>query len=221
MTRESKKKINAYIQKIEDSSYVFDNQDEAFSHAWKWKDFFWNNNDIVLEIGTGLGKYFSTQVAKNPNQNYIGKEIRFKRLHITEQKTLEKWAKNFCLICTKWENIDQTFGDWELSQTYIFFPDPWANKERQRKHRLMQKEFLENLAQKTKLWWKLFFKTDHREYFDSTLEILAEITTWKTIKKSYDYEQELIEFDKKNMTEFEEIFREQKLEICYIELERI
>lgn len=221
MNREHKKEVNAYIQYIEDNNKIFDTEDEAFKNAWKWEQYFGNNNDIILEIGTGMGHFFSLQAAANPYKNYIGKEIRFKRLHTTAEKSTILWANNFALICTKWENITKTFVDWELSETYIFFPDPWANKERQRKHRLLQKEFLENLYSKTKISGKLFFKTDHREYFESTLDILKELPNWKISYQSFDYERESEVFDTKKMTEFEHIFRRNRLEICYMVCEKI
>lgn len=221
MTREEKKKVNAYIQMIEDNPRIFDKEELAFENAWKWNEYFWNENEIILEIGTWLGNYFSMQASQNPNKNYIWKEIRFKRLHVTSEKSIQAGADNFALICTKWENISKSFGDGELSETYVFFPDPWANKDRQRKHRIFQDEFIENLYKKTKTWGKLFFKTDHREYFESTLELFSKHTGWKLINKSFDYENELEIFDTKKMTEFEEIFREERLNICYVEFEKI
>lgn len=220
-TQKEKNEVNHYRQKVKDHNYILDDTRDIFSHAWKWNEYFWNTHDIVLEIGTGLWNFFSSEVKKNANKNYIGKEIRYKRLYVTAEKTLEQWAHNFVLLQTKGENIDKTFSPWEIAETYVFFPDPWARKERQKKHRLFQKSFIQNLLEKTKLWGKLIFKTDHREYFDSTLELFWEFPNWKQVVCSHDYEQELAHFDKQNMTEFEHIFRETKTKICYIEFQKI
>jgi len=220
MSTEKKKEINHYIQKVEDHKKIINIETEAFDNVGKWLKYFWNNNDIVLEIWTGLGNFFSSEVAKNTDKNYIWFEIKFKRLFVCAEKTIEKWGENFVMVKTKWQNIDKTFSDWELSLTYVFFPDPWANKDRQRKHRLFSEKFISDLYQKTKLWWKLIFKTDHIEYFDSTLELFKEFWKCKINLKSYDYENETELFDKDNMTEFEHMFRLDKVKTNYVEFEK-
>jgi tRNA (guanine-N7-)-methyltransferase len=48
------------------------------------------------------------------------------------------------------QNIDKIFITGEITETYIFFPDPWP-KDRHRKHRLLQAEFLKNLYNITKV----------------------------------------------------------------------
>ena len=217
---EKYKKTNAYIQKVEDHKNIINIEKEAFENKWKWKSFFKNQNDIVIEVWTWLWNFFSTEVSKNPNENYIWFEIRFKRLFVTAEKTLEKWWENFTLIKTPAQNIDKIFDENEVSKTYVFFPDPWDKKDRQRKHRLWSEKFIEDLYKITKQWWKVIFKTDHLWYFEDTLELLKSFWKWKITKLSYDYENELSDFDKKNMTEFEEIFRKDKIKINYIELEK-
>lgn len=219
-TSDKYKKTNWYIQKVEDHENIMNLESQAFDNKWKWSEYFNNANDIVLEIWTWLGNFFSDEVSSNPDKNYIWKEIRFKRLFVTAEKTLKKWWKNFVLVKTMWQNIDKVFWDWELSLTYVFFPDPWARKDRQRKHRLWNEKFVSDLYDKTKKWGKVIFKSDHREYFDSTLEIIKDFWKWNIDKLSYDYENETEAFDKKRLTEFEVIFRSQKIKINYIELSK-
>lgn len=220
MTTEKKQINNVYIKKVEDHEKIINDEKKAFDLKWKWWSYFWNNNDIVLEIWTWLGNFFSSEISKNPDKNYIWKDIRFKRIFVTAEKSIEKWWNNFVLLKTKWENIDKVFEDLELTMTYIFFPDPWAKKERQRKNRLFSDKFISDLYDKTKSWWKIIFKTDHREYFDFTLDLIKSFWKWNIDKISYDYENELLDFDKKNMTEFEEIVRKDKIQINYLELKK-
>lgn len=207
---------NAYIELVDKDNDIFV-QDDVYQYKGEWASYFWNTNDICLEIGTGLGNFFSDESSKNPDKNYIWMEIRYKRLYKTAEKSRDKWANNFVLLKDFAQNIDQIFWKWEIVCIYIFFPDPWDKKDRQRKHRLLQKPFIESMYNVLKLWWKIVFKTDHREYFDSTLDIFSEVSWFEMFKKSYDYEKELLEFDKKNMTEFEHIFREHKIKINYVE----
>ena len=130
----------------------------------------------------------------------------------------EKGINNFILLKEFWEKIWDIFWEEELSETYIFFPDPWANKKSQLKNRLLQTEFLENLYNVTKVWGKLVIKTDHRWYFDFLLEEL-EKTDWKQTYISFDFESEP-EFQNAETTEFQQLFRGQNEKIHHIELER-
>lgn len=234
---EKRMENNPYIKKVLESKNILTNETEIFEKSWNWEKYFWNKNGIYLEIWTWLWNFFSSEVARNPEKNFIWVEIKYKRLWVTEQKTLEKtkqfnrflpsqeWQKigqekQFVLLKTKWQNIDKFLWKEEIERTYVFFPDPWGNKDRQKKHRLFQEKFIKDLYEKTKIWWKLIFKTDHREYFDTTLELFEKIWLWKIVLKSYDYEKETDKFDSKDLTEFEAIFREDKIKVNYVEFEK-
>lgn len=208
--------VNPYIAKIQWHSHIIEWTKEIASHKWKWNEYFGNDNPLRLEIWTGLWNFFSWEVPLHPDKNFIWMEIKFKRCFVSAEKTLEKWGKNFVVVKEYGQKIEDFIADGELEQTYIFFPDPWGKKERQKKHRIMQKDFLDMLYRKTQSWWKLVFKTDHREYFDDTLELLKTMDNWKQSYISFDYQNESTEFDKSRLTEFEVIFHEKN--ICYLEL---
>jgi len=219
---------NPYIEKVKEHIKILTNVSEIYKNIWSWKQFFWNNKELRLEIGTGLGNFFSKEVLANWDNNFLWMEIRYKRLYKTAEKTLgnlktysknrldSTWADNFMLLKDYWENIDKIFAENELEQTYIFFPDPWARKDRQKKNRLLQRAFLNNLYRVTKNWGKVLIKTDHREYFDFLLDELK-ATSWLIEKLSYNYESELC-FDNSETTEFQQIFRWQNIQINYLEL---
>ena len=209
---------NPYIEKVQWDSDIIHIPEQIYDHKWKWRQYFWNSNDIILEVGTGMGNFFAKQTWENPDKNYIGMEIRYKRLFQTAEKSRKSEESHFVMLKDFAQNIDKIFTQWEISQTYIFFPDPWP-KDRHRKHRLLQEPFLENLYNITKSWWKLFFKSDHREYFDSTKEILTKQWLWKIVEWTHNYENSAA-FDIGNITEFESMYRWENTDINYIELEK-
>ena len=235
---------NPYIEKVINHKNILNSTDEIYKYKWKWKkNYFGNNNDLILEIWTWLWNFFSKEVQNNPDKNFIWMEIKYKRLYICAEKALGhlnnytssvrlKWAinknnsnndlgeenKNFVMIKDFWENIDKIFDSQEVSKTYIFFPDPWAKKERQKKHRLLQEKFLNNLYEITKKNWIVIIKTDHLEYFNFILNQL-EKTSWKIIKKSNDWENEN-EFRNEETTEFQQLFRWKNIKINYLELQK-
>lgn len=211
-------KDNPYIEKIKDHKYINQNLELLPEYKWRWNEYFGNNNPLRLEIWTGLWNFFSGEVPKFSNRNFLGMEIKFKRCYVTAEKTLAKWGENFLIIREFAQKIDSFIWDWELEQTYIFFPDPWGKKDRQKKHRLMQADFLETLFKKTQSGWKVIFKTDHRDYFKDSLEVIENQNIWEIQNLSFDYENENPDFDINNITEFEAIHREHKTQINYLEL---
>ncbi len=208
---------NPYIEIIQTDSHIIQDTTKIYSNKGNWNSFFQNQNEIYLEIWTWLWNFFSLEASQNQDKNFIGMEIKFKRLFKTAEKSRNLWVKNFILLKDFGQNIDKIFAQNEVSRTYIFFPDPWENKDRQKKHKLLQKEFLIKLFEITKPGWEFFFKTDHKKYFDDVLEIIKELNLWKTRFVSYDYERESETFHKQKLTEFESMFREDKLKINYAE----
>lgn len=224
---------NPYIEKVKKHDKIIVDTDKIYSNKWKWSNFFSNENPIVLEIWTGLGNYFSSEVLDNPDKNFIWMEIRYKRLYKTAEKSLwntknndnsqnkdleKNENDNFVVLKDFWENIDKIFDKEELDLTYVFFPDPWDKNEKTIKRRLVQTSFLNNLYEVTKTWGKLIFKTDHSGYFKDALKDIEE-TKWKINFKTFDYEKENL-YNQNKITEFEQIFRWQNIKVCYIELEK-
>lgn len=225
-------KNNPYIEQVKNHPKILTElETEIYPNSWKWDKFFGNENDIVLEVWTWLWNYFSKNVNENLDKNFIWMEIRYKRCFMTAQKTLWKvknndnskdnrelnhYNNNFVMIKDYAEKITEIFNDWELSETLIFFPDPWAKKKSWLKNRLVVENFLNNLYRKTKVGWKLIFKTDHLWYFLHTLYDL-EKTKWHLEFKTFDYEKEWL-YENNAITEFEQIFRGQNIKVNYLEL---
>ncbi len=223
---------NPYIEKVKNHPKILtQTKEEIYPIKWKWDSFFWNKNPIVLEIWTGLWNYFSKIVNENLDKNFVWMEIRYKRCFVSAEKALwnmknndnskdntklSKYNPNFVILKDYAENIDKIFDEEEISETIIFFPDPWAKKKSWLKKRLLQEKFLNNLYKITKTWWKMIFKTDHLGYF---LHVLQEIekTKWTILFKTFDYEKEGL-YENNSITEFEQIFRGQNLKVNYLEL---
>lgn len=214
-------KNNPYIEIIQNDPHILQIPEKIYSYKGKWTEFFQNTNEIYLEIGTWLWHFFSLESSEYQDKNFIWIEIKYKRLHKTAEKSRKLWTKNFILLKDFWQNIDKIFAPQELSRTYIFFPDPWDNKDRQKKHKLLQAEFLHKLYEVTKLGGEFFFKTDHKKYFEDVLELIDEWWLWERKIVSYDYEAESDKFTKNKITEFESMFRWEKLKIHYAEFKKV
>ncbi len=221
---------NPYIDLVKDHPDIIIDTEKMYAGAGKWWDFFEKKNPVYLEIGTGMGNFFGGEVRDNPEINYIGMEIKYKRLYITAEKAHgrkatqvknpEIWkdgAKNFVLLKGYAQNIDKIFLWEEIDLSYVFFPDPWP-KDKHKKHRLLQTDFLNNMYTITKTAGKCIIKTDHREYFDFVLDQLQD-TQWKIIRKSYDWEAE-DDYDSSKDTEFQKITKKHTEKVNYLELQK-
>jgi len=79
-------KNNPYIPLVEKDKDILKDPEIISSYQGKWETYFQNTHPLVLEIGTGMGNFFGKIVEENPGKNFIGMEIRYKRLFTTAQK---------------------------------------------------------------------------------------------------------------------------------------
>jgi tRNA (guanine-N7-)-methyltransferase len=80
--------INLYKERVKTNEKILIDTEKIYSNKGKWNGFFENEKPIILEIGTGMGNTFSREVSKDKNSNFIGMELRYKRLERTVEKTL-------------------------------------------------------------------------------------------------------------------------------------
>ncbi len=99
----------------------------------KWaKDFFKNENPIVLELGCGKGEYTVELAAMNPHINYIGVDIKGARLWKGAKQARERELKNVGFLRTNIELIEQFFAKDEVQEIWLTFPDPQMKKASKR-----------------------------------------------------------------------------------------
>ena len=112
-----------------------------FELQGKWQFFFKNKNPIVLELGCGKGEYSLALAKKHPNKNFIGVDIKGARFWKGAKESLEENLSNVAFLRTQIELINLCFGENEVSEIWITFPDPQI-KFKRTKHRLINQEFL-------------------------------------------------------------------------------
>lgn len=82
-----KSNYNIYMYKLLDyPEYIMYDNDVMKEKKSKWSKYFGNSNPIAVEIGTGSGNFMCQLAERNPNKNFIGLELRFKRLVLAAQK---------------------------------------------------------------------------------------------------------------------------------------
>lgn len=163
----------------------FEELREGFHLKGKWhKEYFGNQNPIILELGCGKGEYTIGLAQRYPDKNFIGVDIKGARMWVGCRKVKDMELKNVAFIRTRIEFIELFFGSDEVSEIWLTFSDPQLRMSR-RKKRLSSPQFLQRYSKFLKDGSLIHMKTDNRPLFDYTIEVIEE----------YGHEKGLVSFD--------------------------
>ena len=137
---------------------------------WK-KNFFKNDNSLVLELGCGKGEYSVNLANAYPDKNFLGIDIKGARFWRGAKTALEDNIKNVGFMRTQIELIDHLFAENEVDEIWITFPDPQI-KYKRTKHRLTNPDFLAKYKKVLKPNGLVHLKTDSEFMHGYTLGLL-------------------------------------------------
>lgn len=172
----SKNKLKRFKENETFSNVIQPTREEIFNNAhqlkgnWR-KDFFKNDNPIVLELGCGKGEYSINLARINPDTNFLGIDIKGARFWRGAKTALEENISNVGFLRMQIELIDHLFAENEVDEIWITFPDPQI-KYKRTKHRLTNVEFLEKYKRILKSDGIMHLKTDSEFMHGYTLGLL-------------------------------------------------
>lgn len=210
-TLSTRKFKNPYIEEISLFDQVISSDDHFLSKKNKFL------YPVTLDIGCGNGEVLSYLALKNPKKFYIGFELQYKEVYRTAQKIKKMNLTNCYVARIDAKNIPDLFIKREIEQANIFFPDPWP-KTKQKKNRLIKKEYIEKLCSKIIKNGSLNIKTDNDNYFIQILEAVYSLVIEGKIEitgLTRDYHNSEFKGDE-YITPFERIFLRQGFLINYI-----
>jgi len=180
----------------------------------KWNsDFFHNQNPVVLEIGCGKGEYTVGLARNYPEKNFVGIDIKGARLWRGCRSAKENQLKNVAFVRTLADHIEKIFASDEISEIWIPFPDPQPKKTRRR---FTAPWFLEKFGQIIVPQGIIHLKTDNLEYYQFTLDIIAE-HSHKLLFSTCDLYHSDISGDIASIrTFYEKMWLEKGKKICYV-----
>ncbi|WP_321438748.1 tRNA (guanosine(46)-N7)-methyltransferase TrmB [uncultured Bacteroides sp.] len=104
-----------------------------FEMKGKWgKEFFKNDNPIVLELGCGRGEYTVGLGRMFPDKNFIAVDIKGSRMWSGASDSLKEGLNNVAFLRTNIEIIERFFGEGEVSEIWLTFSDPQMKKATKR-----------------------------------------------------------------------------------------
>jgi tRNA (guanine-N7-)-methyltransferase len=137
----------------------------------KWHaGFFKNEKPIVLELGCGKGEYTLGLAQRYPDKNFIGVDVKGARLHRGAKDASDRKLDNAAFLRIRIDFINAIFGENEVDEIWITFPDPQKEKARKR---LTAPGFLVRYAHLLKPGGIIHLKTDSQELHEYTKQVIA------------------------------------------------
>jgi tRNA (guanine-N7-)-methyltransferase len=196
----------------------FDNLSKGEEYRGYWRsNYFKNENPLVLELGCGKGEYTLGLGQAHPEKNFIGVDVKGNRIWTGAREALEKKLDNIGFLRTRIDFIDHSFGEKEVDEIWITFPDPQPQKTRARK-RLTHPIFLNRYKKILKSGGVIHLKTDSTSLYEYTLEVVEELKLpliWHTndlYKNCPAERQELVNIK----TYYEKLFTDRGEDVKYI-----
>ena len=134
----------------------------------KWQDKFAENQPLMLEVGSGKGRFITEMAKENPHQNFIALELQETAIAYILRKQVELKLPNLHLILGDGADLSEYFAAGEVSGLFLNFSDPWP-KTRHEKRRLTYKSFLSQYENIMAAGAPLQFKTDNQGLFEYSL----------------------------------------------------
>lgn len=121
-------------------------------------------DEVIMEIGSGMGEATAQIAAARPKSGYIAVEVHKPGIGALIIHAERLGIRNLRIIEGDiWEVLSNHWTDKSIDAFHIFFPDPWP-KRKQSKRRLLQTQFISLLAQKLKPSGRVHIATDWVPY---------------------------------------------------------
>ncbi len=168
--------VNPYVATHRGASDLLIPADEAWKWRDRWHELFGRAAPLHLEVGSGAGFFLTGMARAHPEVDFVGVELRFKRVVVCARKLDVAGVKNARIARYHAAFLDDLFSDDALDALYVNHPDPWP-KDRHEKNRLIAPWFLADAARLLKPGGELRIKSDHPPNVLRVPEILAEHPT--------------------------------------------
>jgi len=180
-----------------------------------WNEIFINAKPPqILDIGCGRGLFLLTVAAQNPTSNVLGIEVRewcceWLKNYITSESIENCGILRYCV-----GNGLQFIASETVEEIFYLFPDPWV-KNKHKKRRAFNLEFLEEIYRLLNDSGKLYLATDLEEVHKYHIKVLEKFGKMKFAEINSDEEW------RKPLTNKEIFCRKEKINFYRIIAEKL
>lgn len=147
----------------------------------EWNDeegLFSKDKSICVEFCSGNGDWVIEKALQNPNQYWVAVEMQFERVQKIWSKMHNAGVSNLLIVAGKAQEFARYYlPEGSVEEIFVNFPDPWP-KGRHAKHRLIQREFIDELARVVKGSGKATYATDDPTYCAQMVEEMCAHPDW-------------------------------------------
>lgn len=189
-------------------------REEGFPMRGFWRrDFFKNDNPIILELGCGRGEYTVGLGRKFQDKNFIGVDIKGSRMWSGATQSLKEGLGNVAFLRTNIEVIDYFFAEGEVDEIWLTFSDPQMKKATKR---LTSTYFMERYRRFLKDGGTVHLKTDSNFMYTYTHHMVQK-NGLPVLKETDDlYHSELLDDLLSIQTYYEQQWLSRGLTIKYL-----
>lgn len=112
---------------------------EGPGYKGRWHEAFGRTAPLQLELGAGSGEHLVGMAELYPDQNWLGLEVRFKRVVLVARKLEE--LKNVRILRYSWFFLHELFDEGSIAGLHMHHPDPWPKRD-QAHNRVIDPEFV-------------------------------------------------------------------------------
>lgn len=128
---------------------------------------------LEVEIGFGKGRYLLARAAADPGRRFLGIESAAFYYKLVNRRAVRGGLQNLTTLCGDALYVLSTcLAPGSAEVVHVYFPDPWP-KSRHHRRRLFDDNSVDLLLGLLSPTGRLFFATDHREYGEAVVDLLA------------------------------------------------
>lgn len=150
---------------LSESELVINPRETGF-YRLDFAQLFGNTNPVILEIGSGKGRFLISTATERPDLNVVGIEKALHYHRVIRDRVLKRNLTNIRLINhDAFLVLRDMIPDASLAEIHVYFPDPWPRKKEQ-KRRIIRPEVLREFRRTLVDGGWGIYVTDHASYFE-------------------------------------------------------
>lgn len=225
---------SAYATKLGEFPEFTFTDEAALVRRGRWREFFAKrigdgfDGRVVLEIGCADATLLTTVAVLHPATAFAGLDWKCKPLYEGASRAVAGELRNIALLRARAQELEAIFAEAEVDEIWLFHPEPCEGED-ERKNRLMSQPFLEQTHYALRDGAILALKTDHLEYYQSTLDLLGAENLpamFRLLNSSSDYWGDQAAQSRRRLfsgqtTQYEQRFVKKRQPIYYLEIQKV